>query len=72
MSDRATTAIAEPLRADVRCAIAPEVRFYRPEEGLMFLFPSYFYHRTVPFESEQLRVSIAFDIRIPRSVDNDP
>ncbi len=45
-----------------RCAIAPEVRFYRPEEGLMFLFPSYFYHRTVPFESEQLRVSIAFDI----------
>ncbi len=43
-------------------AIAPEVRFYRPEEGLMFLFPSYFYHRTVPFESEQLRVSIAFDI----------
>ena len=45
MSDRATTAIAEPLRADVRCAIAPEVRFYRPEEGLMFLFPSYIYQR---------------------------
>jgi hypothetical protein len=62
MSDRATTAIAEPLRADVRCAIAPEVRFYRPEEGLMFLFPSYFYHRTVPFESGRPRVSIAFDI----------
>ncbi len=28
----------------------------------MFLFRSYYYHRTVPFESEQLRVSIAFDI----------
>ncbi len=43
-------------------AIAPEVCFCRPEEGLMFLFPSYFYHRTVPFESEQPRVSISFDI----------
>ncbi len=28
----------------------------------MFLFPSYFYHRTVPFENEQNRISIAFDI----------
>jgi hypothetical protein len=28
----------------------------------MFLFPSYSYRRTVPFESEQLRVSIAFDV----------
>ncbi len=46
----------------LRRAIAPEVRFYRPEEGPMFLFPSYFYHRTVSFESEQPRVSIAFDI----------
>ncbi len=63
MSDRDTTAIAETPRADLlQRAIAPEVRFYRPEEGLMFLFPSYFYHRTVPFESEQQRVSVAFDI----------
>ncbi len=49
-------------RADVRCAIAPEAVFHQPEEGLMFVFPSYFYHRTVPFESEELRVSIAFDV----------
>jgi len=33
----------------------------QPEEGLMILFPSYFYHRTVPFESTQRRISIAFD-----------
>jgi len=33
----------------------------QPEEGLMILFPSYFYHRTIPFESTQRRISIAFD-----------
>jgi len=40
----------------------PEVRLIRPEEGLMVLFPSYFYHRTVPFESGEVRISIAFDV----------
>jgi len=28
----------------------------------MVLFPSYFYHRTLPFTSAGKRVSIAFDI----------
>lgn len=37
----------------------------KPEEGLMILFPSYFYHRTIPFESTQRRISIAFDA-VPR------
>ncbi len=27
----------------------------------MLLLPSYFYHRTVPFNSAEPRVSIAFD-----------
>jgi len=40
----------------------PEVRLVQPEEGLMVLFPSYFWHRTVPFESDETRVSIAFDL----------
>lgn len=40
----------------------PDVRVYQPREGLMVLFPSYFYHRTIPFHSDQLRFSIAFDI----------
>lgn len=34
----------------------------RPEEGLLLLFPSYFYHRTIPFEDCQPRISIAFDV----------
>ena len=40
----------------------PEVRLIKPEEGLMVLFPSYFYHRTVPFESDEVRISLAFDV----------
>lgn len=43
-------------------AAEPEVRPYRPVEGLMLLFPSYFYHRTVPIESKEQRISIAFDV----------
>ena len=34
----------------------------RPQEGLMLLFPSFFYHSTVPFASEENRISIAFDV----------
>ena len=40
----------------------PVVHHLRPEIGQMFLFPSYFYHGTVPFESDQPRVCIAFDV----------
>jgi len=40
----------------------PPVRSFQPEEGLMLLFPSYFYHHTVPFDSEETRLSIAFDV----------
>lgn len=40
---------------------APDVRLCKPEEGLLMLFPSYLYHRTVPYESKDERVSIAFD-----------
>jgi hypothetical protein len=34
----------------------------RPEEGLMLLFPSYMYHRTIPFAGDGTRISIAFDV----------
>ena len=37
-------------------------RLIRPEEGLMVLFPSYFYHGTIPFETEETRISVAFDL----------
>ena len=41
---------------------APKVHLIKPREGLMVLFPSYFYHRTIPFTSDQHRISIAFDV----------
>lgn len=40
----------------------PLLRLLSPVPGLMVLFPSYFYHRTLPFESAQPRISIAFDV----------
>jgi tetratricopeptide (TPR) repeat protein len=44
----------------------PLLRTIRPEVGLMILFPSYFYHRTIPVvevskETAAQRFSIAFD-----------
>ena len=33
----------------------------KPEEGMMVLFPSYFYHRVLPFNDDNYRVSIAFN-----------
>lgn len=33
----------------------------RPQVGILVLFPSYFRHGTVPFRSEQARLSVAFD-----------
>jgi tetratricopeptide (TPR) repeat protein len=43
------------------CQAAPETRSIEPREGMMLLFPSYFYHRTVPFSASEPRISIAFD-----------
>ncbi|MGC8517411.1 MAG: tetratricopeptide repeat protein [Steroidobacteraceae bacterium] len=41
-------------------ALAPE-HTVRPEPGMLVLFPSYFWHGTVPFESPQSRLTVAFD-----------
>lgn len=41
---------------------APELRHARPDYGRMWLFPSYFYHGTVPFRSKERRICIAFDV----------
>jgi uncharacterized protein (TIGR02466 family) len=38
------------------------VRLVRPEEGLIVLFPAYFGHRTVPFDTKEERISVAFDV----------
>ena len=34
----------------------------RPSVGMLVLFPSYFWHGTVPFTSEQTRLTVAFDV----------
>jgi tetratricopeptide (TPR) repeat protein len=41
--------------------LAPE-HFVRPEPGLLVLFPSFMWHGTVPFASDQSRLTCAFDI----------
>lgn len=43
-----------------------ELATIRPEEGIVVLFPSYFYHRILPFQEDDYRVSIAFNF-IPES-----
>lgn len=40
----------------------PPRRVVRPEPGRLALFPSFMWHGTVPFEDEQPRVTIAFDM----------
>jgi uncharacterized protein (TIGR02466 family) len=40
----------------------PETRSILPQAGLLVLFPSYFFHRTIPFDSGGTRISIAFDL----------
>ena len=49
------------LGREFPCSVEPVVRMVRPEEGLMLLFPSYLYHRTIPLDTHEHRVSIAFD-----------
>ena len=38
-------------------------RQIQPEPGLMVVFPSYMFHRTIPFHSDQIRISCAFDAK---------
>ena len=52
-----------PERYSLRSA--PELRRVEPREGRLVIFPSYFYHRTLPFASAAARISLAFDA-VPR------
>ena len=38
------------------------VEAVRPEEGLLIIFPAWFYHRTIPYAPEVRRISVAFDL----------
>jgi uncharacterized protein (TIGR02466 family) len=46
------------------CGVEGEVINIQPEEGLMVLFPSYMYHRTIPFSGTGKRISVAFDVNV--------
>lgn len=40
----------------------PPRRVLKPEVGTLVLFPSYMWHGTVPFDSAQPRITVAFDL----------
>jgi hypothetical protein len=40
----------------------PVLRAVEPRAGRLVIFPSWFYHRTLPFASPGRRTSIAFDV----------
>ena len=42
-------------------ALPPE-HFVKPEAGWLVLFPSYMWHGTMPFEGDQPRLTVAFDV----------
>lgn len=44
------------------CRFEPDTLLARPEAGLALLFPSYVWHRTLPFPGPEPRISIAFDL----------
>jgi predicted Zn-dependent protease len=47
--------------AEMGLAVTPR-RVVKPEVGMLSLFPSYMWHGTVPFRSEQPRITVAFDL----------
>lgn len=42
--------------------VTPPVRTIEPKPGLLATFPSYTFHRTIPFKGEGERICIAFDV----------
>ena len=47
-----------PLADDVKLELTAQ----QPYAGLALLFPSYFFHGTIPFEGSEERIGIAFDV----------
>ena len=63
-SDQGVLTFGEPGIATTP-ALAAEYSV-RPQVGMLVLFPSYFWHGTVPFRSSQARLTVAFDAVPPR------
>ncbi|TVS09067.1 MAG: hypothetical protein EA417_21195 [Gammaproteobacteria bacterium] len=49
--------------ADLHVPSAPRIRRVAPREGRLYLFPSYFYHGTLPFPHSRPQISISFDVQ---------
>ncbi|MCH9675433.1 MAG: tetratricopeptide repeat protein [Gammaproteobacteria bacterium] len=47
---------------EIRPVREPEFHYVRPREGMLLLFPSYFYHATVPFSAKKHRMSLGVDV----------
>ena len=58
-SDEGVLTFGEPSLVTTP-ALSPEYSV-RPAVGMLVLFPSYFWHGTVPFHSNQVRLTVAFD-----------
>ena len=41
----------------------PQTLLYEPRAGDAFFFPSYLFHRTLPFSGDAPRISLAFDVK---------
>ena len=50
----------------------PDLRLIKPKEGMMILFPAYFYHMTIPIETTEQRISIAFDVLSEKNAGKSP
>jgi uncharacterized protein (TIGR02466 family) len=48
-------------QAELNLDLAPR-RYVRPKAGQVALFPSYMWHGTVPFEDDEPRMTVAFDM----------
>jgi uncharacterized protein (TIGR02466 family) len=49
---------------EMKLPLEPPTRRLQPYEGMLVLFPSYVYHRTIPFVGGGQRISIAFDVSV--------
>ncbi len=47
---------------EIRHTFEPTITVFPPTEGVLILFPAYFYHRVLPFSAACHRMSIAFDV----------
>tara|TARA_Y100001933_G_scaffold255202_2_gene297912 strand:+ start:7121 stop:8551 length:1431 start_codon:yes stop_codon:yes gene_type:complete len=48
---------------EFEAAFEPQTVIYEPREGEAFFFPSYLFHRTLPFSGDERRISLAFDVK---------